>query len=218
MSDISNSTPVNLPTSKQLIRSTIVAIIVAAVLLVAVVMPAEYGVDPTGIGDALGLTEMGRIKVSLAKEAAEQESQTAAATAQPAGGPAPPAATTDTNAGAPAAASQPPATTGRRDTMAVSLAPGEGREIKLEMREGARVRFSWSTDRGVVNYDQHADSVTPKRDYFGYRKGSAVANDEGELVAAFDGSHGWFWRNRGSQDVTVTLRTEGDYSSIAERK
>ena len=26
--------------------------------------------------------------------------------------------------------------------------------------------------------------------------------------------HGWFWRNRSNADVTVTLKTNGDYASI----
>ena len=34
----------------------------ASVLLVAVVVPAEYGKDPTAIGTMLGFTEMGEIK------------------------------------------------------------------------------------------------------------------------------------------------------------
>jgi hypothetical protein len=34
------------------------------------------------------------------------------------------------------------------------------------------------------------------------------------LVAAFDGKHGWFWRNRTGSEVTVTLKTEGDYAKI----
>jgi hypothetical protein len=38
------------------------------------------------------------------------------------------------------------------------------------------------------------------------------------LVAAFDGRHGWFWRNRGRQPVTVTLRTSGDYRDLKEVK
>ena len=33
------------------------------------VLPAEYGIDPTGVGRALGLTQMGEIKVQLAEEA-----------------------------------------------------------------------------------------------------------------------------------------------------
>ncbi|UWN50052.1 hypothetical protein ASALC70_02270 [Alcanivorax sp. ALC70] len=62
-----------LPSTAKLIRSTIIAAIVALVLLVTVVMPAEYGIDPTGAGRALGLTEMGEIKEQLADEAAADE-------------------------------------------------------------------------------------------------------------------------------------------------
>ena len=59
-----------LPSSKQLFRSTVLALISAVVLLVAVVLPADYGIDPTGIGRILRLTEMGEIKKQLAAEAA----------------------------------------------------------------------------------------------------------------------------------------------------
>lgn len=34
------------------------------------------------------------------------------------------------------------------------------------------------------------------------------------MQAAFDGQHGWFWRNRGQADVNVTLKTQGQYSAI----
>lgn len=216
MPDISNSTPTNLPTTRQLLRSTLIAAAIAALLLVAVVLPAEYGVDPIGIGNVLGLTEMGRIKTSLAKESAlaENASQNvpdaAATVAAGAGEPAPtPAA---------AEATTTVASANRNDVTTVLLQPGQGREIKLAMREGARVNFDWSTDKGVVNFDEHADSKVPRRDYHGYRKGSAVAKDEGVLTAAFEGSHGWFWRNRGNAPLTVTLRTNGNYQDIKEVK
>ena len=62
-----------LPSSAQLIRSTIIAAIVALVLLVTVVMPSEYALDPTGAGRLLGLTEMGEIKAQLVEEAAADE-------------------------------------------------------------------------------------------------------------------------------------------------
>ncbi len=58
-----------LPSSGQLLRSTIIAIISAVVILVAIVLPSEYGLDPTGIGKKLGLTQMGEIKLQLAAEA-----------------------------------------------------------------------------------------------------------------------------------------------------
>ena len=65
--------PEELPSSAQLLRSTIIAFIAAIVILVTVVLPAEYAIDPTGAGRVLGLTEMGEIKESLAKEADEDK-------------------------------------------------------------------------------------------------------------------------------------------------
>jgi hypothetical protein len=38
------------------------------------------------------------------------------------------------------------------------------------------------------------------------------------LQAAFDGNHGWFWRNRGDGNVTVTLNTRGDYANLKRKK
>jgi hypothetical protein len=198
-----------LPSSRTLLRSTLIAAATAAVLLVAVVLPAEYGVDPTGVGRVIGLTQMGEIKVALAREAAVAESAAGAApaqapavaTAEPVGDPTP----------APAGEISPAPSS---DEVTITLSPGQGREIKMEMREGASVQYAWTVEGGVVNYDTHGDR--PGLSYHGYAKGTAQASDEGVLVAAFDGMHGWFWRNRGRQPVTVTLRTSGEYRNLHE--
>ncbi len=206
-------TNVEIPSSGKLLRSTAIAAAVAALLLVTVVMPAEYGVDPTGIGRVLGLTEMGEIKAQLAKEVrADAAADRVAAGVTPVvPGP------SGTTVG-PAATTQPAATTDpvmASDTVMVVLAPNEGKEIKLAMREGARVNYRWETDRGVVNYDTHADrEAAPAIKYHGYGKGQGKQSEEGVLTAAFEGMHGWFWRNRGTAPVTVTLRTNGDYSEL----
>ena len=60
----------------------------------------------------------------------------------------------------------------------------------------------------------HLQYGAPGISYHGYAKGTAKASDEGVLVAAFDGAHGWFWRNRGKEVVTVTLRTNGNYQEL----
>lgn len=59
------------PSLASLRRASLVAVVVAAVLLLTAVLPAEYGVDPTGVGRRVGLTQMGRLKQELAKEAIE---------------------------------------------------------------------------------------------------------------------------------------------------
>src|SRR5688572_10939565 len=62
-------TRAELPSTRQLIKSTIIALVSAVVILVIIVLPAEYAIDPTGIGRMLKLTEMGEIKQQLAMEA-----------------------------------------------------------------------------------------------------------------------------------------------------
>src|SRR5687768_7059955 len=126
-----------LPSSRTLLRSTAIAAVTALVLLITVVLPAEYGVDPTGIGRVLGLTRMGEIKVALAKEAAAAAAadsvnagSASAASAQRADS----ASAVRANAG-PATPST-PATASNELTheTRITLRPGEGKEVKLVMR------------------------------------------------------------------------------------
>ena len=200
-----------LPSTGKLLKSTGIAVIVASALLVTVVLPAEYGVDPTRIGSVLGLTEMGRIKRQLAAEAEAEDAVEAAGStiASNASLDAPVPAVAASPAGA-----MPPVTgavAGRTDETVITLEPDQGAEIKLVMIEGAKARFTWTSSGGRVNYDIHADR--PGLSYHGYGKGSS-RQETGELTAAFTGSHGWFWRNRTGTPVTITLRTEGAYSDV----
>jgi hypothetical protein len=145
---------------------------------------------------------MGRIKMQLAAEAETEKAGPQPATA------APPAI-----AAAPTGVARPTRTAPgvRTDETVLTLAPDQGAEIKLVMEKGARVAFSWTSSGGAINYDTHADR--PGTPYHGYGKGSEQ-RVEGELVAAFDGSHGWFWRNRTGEAVTITLRTSGAYTRV----
>lgn len=174
-----------LPTTKQLILSTLAAIAVAAALLISCVLPAEYGIDPTGIGKALGLSKMGEIKTQLAIEA------TAPETAKP-------APIVQIEQVTPAIASE---------SITLSLAPGAAAEVKVELSKGESVSYDWAVDVGHVNFDNHGDNPSTK--YHNYSKGKAVTQDEGEITAAFDGSHGWYWRNRSKQKVTIKLSVSG---------
>ncbi|MER9529770.1 hypothetical protein NKI89_08165 [Mesorhizobium sp. M0309] len=248
-------TRAELPTSTQLKRSTMIAALTASALLVTVVMPSEYAIDPTGAGRLLGLTSMGEIKTQLAAEAAADEVATAKATGvrltqmvppaelmarmdrienllvamaaqQPASPASPPAAPGDVTVGeiapsmpieataqqvAEAVPEAPAQAAGRQDEMTFALEPGEGAEVKLVMRQGAKANFSWIVDGGVVNFDMHGDGGGQSASY---EKGRSVPGTDGVLEAAFDGNHGWFWRNRGNAGVTLTLRTNGDYAEI----
>lgn len=193
-----------MPSSQQLMRSTFLAALTAVVLLSTAILPAEYGIDPTGIGHMLGLKRMGEIKVSLASEAAQQvPSAIDPAIEKPVGGNvvATKAATVDA--------------TEKTDEIVVELKPGESAEIKLDMSQGAKVTYQWTVQGGGVNFDTHGDPLNPPKDfYYGYGKGKRSLGDKGTLVAAFDGKHGWFWRNRSNDNASITLITQGSYRAM----
>lgn len=199
-------TNAELPSMGQLLKSTVLAICIAALLLVTVVLPAEYGLDPTGVGNLLGLVKMGQIKVSLAQEAADDRSNAKVEKSvvakevktEPEPIPTEAAATTADV---------------RTDELTITLAPDQGKEIKLTMAKDATVNYSWWTSGGKANFDAHADSKALKISYHSYSKGSLERSD-GVLEAAFDGNHGWFWRNRTAKPMTVTLKVNGAYSAV----
>lgn len=199
-----------LPSTGKLLRSTAIAALLAVALLLTTVLPAEYGIDPTGIGRSLGLTQMGEIKVALAAEASAAETPpTKDIQATPA--PAAPIVATVS----PAEPTSPEVLPTRQNTVTVKLKPGEAAEVKLTMRKDASVRYEWTSSGGPVNYDTHGDPFSaPKGFYHGYGKGRNETGNTGTLQAAFDGKHGWYWRNRSRAEVTVTLKTDGDYDSI----
>lgn len=62
-----------LPSTRQLVLSTIAATIVFAIIFVTVVLPAEIGVDVTGVGERLHLTRMGQIKSAMSEKDAPIE-------------------------------------------------------------------------------------------------------------------------------------------------
>ncbi|MBX9910673.1 MAG: transmembrane anchor protein [Beijerinckiaceae bacterium] len=210
-------TRAELPSTAQLIKSTVLALIAAVVILVTIVLPAEHAIDPTGIGRMLKLTQMGEIRQQLAAEAEADriKDQQQQPTPQPekrsglmdrlASLIISPAAAQERIVVAQAAA--------KKDELTITLKPTEGVEYKLTMVKGAAVQFDWTVEGGVVNYDMHG---TPKGGgkETSYKTERGVAKQSGTLTAGFDGSHGWFWRNRGTQPVTIKLKVEGAYSEL----
>jgi hypothetical protein len=221
-----------------LVKATLGAAVAAGAILTFVWLPAEHGIDPTGVGHILGLTEMGHIKEQLHAEAdANATTALTAAASQPMSG------STDVNqkldaiqaqltaiattlgatsqststqtvvqsaATTQADSTQEP-TASWQDEIDYTLKPGEGIEVKLIMNKGAVAEYEWSANGAVVNHDTHGDGDGQS---ISYEQGRSVPEQAGQLVAAFTGNHGWFWRNRTDENVVVTLRTRGDYSDM----
>ncbi len=199
---------IELPSSKKLIKSTAIAAISAVVVLVTCVMPAEYAIDPTGMGKVLGLTKMGEIKQSLT-----EESENGINAAQAVNSVEQISVETSTQTATDNAQMIMPAI--NKESISIELKPGQATEVKLTMPQSASVNFDWKAVGGGLNYDTHGDPVNaPKGFYHGYGKGKNETTQQGVLKAAFDGKHGWFWRNRTENPVTVTLLVEGQFSEM----
>lgn len=192
--------PDALPSTVQLLKATGLALVVAGVILVTAVLPAEYGIDPTGIGKSLGLT-------ALHASPIEPVIDDAAATAL------------DTDLSltsvTPLTAVWKSATPYRSDVQTLTLQPDEGAEIKAKMKAGERFVFNWQTDGGAVNVDMHGEKLQAKSDeYSSYWKERHQTEAHGAFQAPFDGTHGWYWRNRGDKPVTITVNTSGYYEKL----
>lgn len=202
-------TRAELPTTAQLIRSTILAILAAAAILLTVVLPAERAIDPTGIGRLLQLTEMGEIKKQLAEEAEADRRRDLGLAPVPERRSMLPAFLVGRAHAAPLLAQALEAS----DETVIVLRPAEGVEWKMRAAKGTQIRYSWRAQGGAVNYDMHGTPVGGGKES-SYKTARGVASDEGVLVAGFDGTHGWFFRNRGTAPVTVVLRTSGAYTDL----
>ncbi len=201
-------TRADLPTSASLWRSTIIAGVSALALLTGVVLPSEYGIDPTGVGRILGLTEMGEIKTQLALEAAADREATRQAVEQTLanpGAPVPQAA----NAGIEARLAaieqrlgeitailsantqrqtetlevpetQEPAVTAASEAQPVAAWTDE---ISIELRPGEGIEFKLVMEEGAVaEFEWSANGAVLNYDTHGDGNGNSISYEKGRGV------------------------------------
>jgi len=170
------------------------ALLIAGLILVIAVLPAEYGVDPLGIGARLGLTALNDTAKSI-----EQFQASSAA-----GG----------NGGQPTIVAKDREF--KQETVDFKVAGGAFIEYKYRLDKGEALLFNWKASN-AVNYDFHAEPDGAPRGFAeSYEKGNGTNQAGGTLTAPFAGIHGWYWQNPGSQEVTVTLTTAGFYTVAHE--
>lgn len=179
-----NTTNIPVQSVATLLKASIAAIIIAAIVLVLVILPAEYNIDPTGIGKALGLTSLAEAAESPSVEAVtgvEDVVQVAQSVPE------------------------------RTDSVTIEIPANRGLEYKLLMEKHAHVEYEWTTDGEELYFDFHGE---PKGDTTGYFESFAITtsnNMKGSLTTPFAGSHGWYWKNVTDTPVIVTLSITGSY-------
>ncbi len=195
------------PTAKRLALSISAALIGAAVLLVLVVLPAEYGVDPTGLGARMGLTAMHapartlQIQDVIGGNAGYREVKVPDP-GQPTPLPNP-------------AVVQLKTMDAQSRTITVKLGTDQETEIKAVLGAAQVILYSWRAD-GEVYTDFHGHEPGGGKEFVRYEEQQSGQEGRGSLVAPFSGDHGWFWLNISGKPVTITLTVTGYYRDIID--
>ena len=195
---------------KQLIKYLIISILIGGIVLVTAILPAEYNIDPLGTGKLFGFSrlyvapaeeEIGLLNAPLKfKKLTIEES--GSGTDVPV-----PEIVND-----PAPAEQ---YTMREDNNITVIVPaGKGIEYKFKMLKHGNTKYEWYTDGSILYSDMHGEllSATPPEDEFFESYAEAYSNNmTGTLLAPFEGIHGWYFRNKNKEDVTVNIKLKGQY-------
>jgi hypothetical protein len=207
MSQAASPFEIDPPSRKRLLASVGGAILAAAVILVAFVLPAEYGIDPTGFGKTLGLTAMHAPKRALQVKDViggnEDYRKVAAATNPLEPVPLPNPAVSQIKPGAP-----------RTELLSVTLEPGQQTEIKAILEAAQVIVYDWHAEGGEVYTDFHGHEPDAGDSFVRYEEQQSGHEGHGSLVAPFSGEHGWYWLNISDKPVTIKLQFTGFHKDV----
>lgn len=219
MSETENQQSQAKPSQAALLKGALLALIAAVVVTVLFVLPAEYGVDPTGIGAKLGLLDIAATAESLEGSSSGGGSTVVEGTW--------PGIPEEFDFYEPDVLSDPYSRTQtakfRSDKLTIELDVGEQTEYKAIMKQGDAFVYHWRLDNGTTVYtDFHADpgenadaAGYPDRYFIRYAE-SETGESSGSLVAPFDGNHGWYWLNIEEEPITIILEVHGYYDRVEE--
>jgi len=189
----------------------VVALAVAIVVLITFILPAEYGIDPTGIGRLTGIQGMSTEPTRTIEFASTEGGiETLRQAEIPDFGDPVPLPNPDVFQ----AADGPPMSR----TLSIDLEVNGRTEIKTVLREKQAIVFDWQVDRGIVYTDFHGHTPEFGEDFWvRYKEDQrGAASGSGSLVAPFSGEHGWYWVNLNDHPVTITLNVTGYFDDMID--
>ena len=98
-----------------------------------------------------------------------------------------------------------------QDTNVIVLPANKAKEFKFHIKEGAEIKYHWETEKGEVFFDFHGDA--PLGVFQSYQKKTSNSSS-GSLEVPFEGSHGWYWKNKTNHEVKIILKTSGEYKIL----
>lgn len=204
------STPaIELPAGKRIAISVLLAAVAAGVVLVLFILPAEYGIDPTGIGRATGISQLGEPTRTIVISNVVGGNEGLSEAEIPDFGEPVPLPNTDIFQ-----ESEAPAAT---RSFEVTIPPEAETEIKTVLQTAKVILYSWKVDQGAIYSDFHGHDPALGNDFWvRYKEHQEGTGDSGSLVAPFSGEHGWYWLNYNEFPVTVTLTVTGFFDDTID--
>lgn len=197
----------------KIIKATIISLLTGVLLLVIAILPAEFGMDPTGAGKLLGFSKLYVPEeagtTNLGAMASNPSTQTIKLEKAGSG----PKVERPVEAD-----NSPPSTqlSSREDETKVVVPAGKGIEFKINMLKYGKMKYEWTTSNNEILYfDFHGEVKQEKEVEEVYFESYTIANSNnmvGTFYAPYEGKHGWFFRNTGNEDVVVNFRLKGEYA------
>lgn len=167
-----------------------------ALIVLGAIMPAEFNVDPLGIGKLTGIGRLwapeeqafssGRAVLAFASDTAKSSHVV-------------------------------------EISLGASDWPEAAVEYKVHMTPGQSIFYKWTVVNAdgtpgtvPVEMDQHGHDVPPEGQpstVVDFRKARLLA-DQGSMTAPLDGIFGWYFRNHSPDPVVIRLEIEGFYTLV----
>lgn len=175
----------------------------AVVLVLILVLPAAYGVDPTGLGGKLGIVQSANSKsseVSVAERQPQKINTSAQASAA--------AIPTDIPSGL-----EPE----REDTVTLEIAPKQSLDYRIAMERDYALKYTWKTEGKPLHFEFRGERTgeggVVEHKIFGKKTGDKATSF---FIVPFNGNFGWHWENNSGQPVTIWLNTKGAYKVLGK--
>lgn len=200
------------PSGRTIAIGSAIALVVALIVLVTIIWPAEYGRDPTGIGSALGITNLSTSESTRTIELVDNigGNEVLREVEIPDFGD--PVPLPNPNV------SQDESVAPETRTITVELGPDAETEVKLVLGQDKMIVFDWVVDGGIIYSDFHGHTPEYGEDFWvRYKEDQrGAASGHGSLVAPFAGEHGWYWVNLSEGPVTVELTVTGYFEDVID--
>ena len=104
-----------------------------------------------------------------------------------------------------------------QDTVEINLPARGDLEYKFLVSKGKCFSYYWKTNGEPLFYDFHGEPTNDTSGYFESFGKDTRGSDTGSLTAGFTGTHGWYWKNNSTSNVTITLKLSGDYQLKSDK-